>query len=183
MPKLDAGTNQADKAKIEALKAWEQMVIRHEHMHLIAGGMNAKAPVYVYEKGPDGKSYIRGGQVSLSLPNSGSPAQTIDDLRQVERAALINPNPSNGDIAAAGLASARRMQASREYAQMQIRAKVEAERMENLRLQDHVNVRVDSDGLHDDAPAEQIDHTIRRSWTSPIARMSFRFMTSFDMMF
>ena len=102
------------QAAVRELKRIEQEVIAHEAAHQAAGGALAGAVRYTYTQGPDGRSYITGGEVSIHVPVSDDPEQTLRDMAQVKKAALAPNNPSAQDLKvaakAAALASSARME-------------------------------------------------------------------------
>ena len=104
------------QAAVRELKRIEQEVIAHESAHQAAGGGLTGAVTYTYTKGPDGRSYITGGEVSIQMPVSDDPEQTLRDMEQVQRAALAPANPSSQDISIAGKAAAAAAQARQELA-------------------------------------------------------------------
>ena len=97
------------KAAVNELKQIEREVISHEAAHMAAGGQYAGGVSYSYTTGPDGKKYIVGGEVPISVPASDDPRETLAAAAQVMRAALAPADPSGADIAVA--ASAAQMQA------------------------------------------------------------------------
>ncbi len=84
---------------IDDLKARDAKVRRHEMAHIAAGGQYITSGVhYKYEKGPDGKNYAVGGDVSIDTsPVPGDPEATIAKMRKVEQAALAPADPSPQD--------------------------------------------------------------------------------------
>jgi hypothetical protein len=66
----------------------------------------AGAVSYTYTQGPDGRSYITGGEVPIHLPVSIDPEETLRNMEQVQRAALAPGNPSGQDMSVAGQAAA-----------------------------------------------------------------------------
>ncbi|MBF0316671.1 MAG: hypothetical protein HQL04_00725 [Nitrospirae bacterium] len=99
----------ADEAKereiqlqVRKLKQREQAVKAHEQAHASVGGQYAGSPTYEYTKGPDGKSYISGGEVPIDVSKEKEPDATIRKMRQVRAAALApaDPSPQDQSIAA-----------------------------------------------------------------------------------
>ncbi len=101
---------------VEKLKAIEQGVIAHEMAHKGVGGAYAGAVSYTYIKGPDGKRYITGGEVSIDISAAGSPEATVRKMRQVIGAALAPVDPSAQDYRVASQAQALQLEAQREVA-------------------------------------------------------------------
>ncbi len=103
---------------VDELKARDQEVRQHEAAHQAAGGGYAGAASYSYQRGPDGKSYAVGGEVSIDTSDAGSPEATAAKMRIVRAAALAPANPSGQDMSVAAAASQREMQAMQEAAEM-----------------------------------------------------------------
>lgn len=101
---------------IRELKQTEREVVAHEAAHQAAGGRFAGAVSYSYTRGPDGKSYITGGEVPINVPASSDPEQTLRDMAQVQRAAMAPGSPSGQDIGVAAQASAVAAQARQDLA-------------------------------------------------------------------
>lgn len=93
----------------EILKAqnWQNSVKQHERAHMQAGGEFAGAATYVYGKGPDGRTYITGGEVSMKVPSGGDLDQLNYALERVKRAAMAPADPSPQDLATFSAAAAR----------------------------------------------------------------------------
>lgn len=62
---------------IQKLKQIENRVISHEMAHKAVAGRYAGAVSYKYTKGPDGRLYITGGEVSLDISEESEPEETI----------------------------------------------------------------------------------------------------------
>ena len=96
------------------LREIERDVIAHEAAHKAAGGQYAGAISYRYMTGPDGKSYIVGGEVPISAPGGDTPEETLRIMEQVKKAALSPGSPSVQDMRVAAAASAASMRALAE---------------------------------------------------------------------
>jgi len=110
----DNAKSQAIQEQVQRLKAVEEKVKAHESAHKAAGGALAGAVTYQYTTGPDGKRYITGGEVSISIQKGSTPKQTISNMEQVIRAALAPADPSPQDRAVASEAAAAEQQAKQE---------------------------------------------------------------------
>jgi hypothetical protein len=66
--------------------------------------------------GPDGKSYITGGEISINVPPSSDPKETIRNMEQVKAAALAPINPSSQDLNVAAVAANAQAQAAAQLA-------------------------------------------------------------------
>jgi hypothetical protein len=104
------------QAEIEQLKAIEEKVKAHEAAHKSAGGTLTGAVSYTYTRGPDGKSYITGGEVPISVSPGKTPQETIRRMQQVIQAALAPADPSPQDRAVAAQAAAQQQEASQKLA-------------------------------------------------------------------
>ena len=82
---------------------------------------------YTYEKGPDGRMYAVGGEVSISTKKGSTPEETIANARQVQAAAMAPANPSGQDFAVASSAKVMEMKAQQELAKEQ-QAKIRGEK-------------------------------------------------------
>ena len=104
-----------DEQKIKALKARETEVRAHEAAHSAAGGSLTGGVSFEYTTGPDGKSYIAGGEVSIDASAVGDdPEATIRKMDQVIRAATAPTDPSAQDRQVAAQAQQTRTEATSE---------------------------------------------------------------------
>ncbi len=99
---------------IAKLKLREKQVIAHEMAHKAVGGRYAGAVHYVYTRGPDGKYYITGGDVSIDVSEEPDPEATIRKMEIVRAAALAPVDPSPQDIRVAQMATMKEMKARLE---------------------------------------------------------------------
>ena len=102
------------QAVIKELKASEEKVKAHEAAHKSAGGTMTGPISYTYTLGPDGKSYITGGEVPISVSPGKTPQETISRMQQVIRAALAPIDPSPQDRAVAAQAAAQMLEAGQK---------------------------------------------------------------------
>ena len=95
-----------ERQQVEKLKQREQEVVAHEQAHIAAGGSYVRGgPTYQYQRGPDGKFYIVGGEVSIDAsPVPDNPSATIQKMEAVVRAALAPAQPSGQDYQVAARA-------------------------------------------------------------------------------
>jgi hypothetical protein len=100
------------QAQITQLKTIEEKVKAHEAAHKAAGGAITGAISYSYTQGPDGKSYITGGEVPISISPGKTPQETINRMEQVIRTALAPSDPSPQDRAVAAQAAAQQQEAA-----------------------------------------------------------------------
>jgi len=105
-----------EQQHVKELKQRDAEVKAHEAAHLgAAGGLALGGASYEYQKGPDGRNYAVGGEVSIdSSPVSGDPNATIVKARQIRSAALAPANPSSQDHKVATKASQMEVEARQE---------------------------------------------------------------------
>lgn len=91
-----------EKQEVAKLKARDTEVKAHEQAHIAAAsGINASAPSYEYQTGPDGKKYAVGGEVNISFTEGGDPASDIAKAEAMKAAALAPAQPSSQDLSVA----------------------------------------------------------------------------------
>ncbi len=112
------GSDQEQDAQVQAeiarLKSIEAKVKAHEAAHKSAGGTMTGPVSYTYTRGPDGRSYVTGGEVPIEVSPGKTPQETISRMQQVIRAALAPADPSPQDRAVAAQASTQQQQARQE---------------------------------------------------------------------
>jgi hypothetical protein len=104
------------QAQIAQLKSIEEKVKAHEAAHKSAGGAMTGAVSYSYTQGPDGRNYITGGEVPISVSPGKTPQETISRMQQVIQAALAPADPSPQDRAVAAQAAAQQLEAQQSQA-------------------------------------------------------------------
>ncbi len=118
----DATTPVADKKQedpqvqqqVAQLKSIEVKVKAHEAAHKAAGGAMTGSISYTYTRGPDGKNYVTGGEVPITVSPGKTPQETISRMQQVIQAALAPADPSPQDRAVAGQATQQLQKAQQE---------------------------------------------------------------------
>jgi len=110
-----------EQQQVSELKQRDADVKAHEAAHLgAAGGLARGGASYEYQKGPDGRNYAVGGEVSMdSAPVTGDPNATIAKAQQIRSAALAPANPSSQDRKVAAKASQMEAEARQELSQSQ----------------------------------------------------------------
>jgi hypothetical protein len=103
------------QAAVAQLKSTEEKVKAHEAAHKAAGGAITGPVSFTYTRGPDGRNYITGGEVPITISAGRTPQETISRMQQVIQAALAPADPSPQDRAVAGQAAAQQ-QAARQKA-------------------------------------------------------------------
>jgi hypothetical protein len=109
-----ASDDQKLQQEIQRLKTQEEKVKAHEAAHKAAGGQYASSATYTYRPGPDGRSYIVGGEVQIDMSPGRTPQETIAKMQVVQRAAMAPADPSGQDRAVAAQAAAQAAQAQQE---------------------------------------------------------------------
>lgn len=105
------------QAQVNELKGRDREVRAHEAAHAAVGGQYAGAPVFQYQRGPDGRRYAVGGEVSIDAsPVPDNPQATIRKLETVRAAALAPADPSPQDRQVAARATALIAEARRQLA-------------------------------------------------------------------
>ncbi len=105
--------SEEDRRKLEQLKQTDRGVRAHEAAHMAAAGGHAQGGAHFeYQRGPDGRSYAVGGEVSIDTSAvSGDPEATLSKAQAVQQAALAPTDPSSQDRQVAAEAAAMAAQA------------------------------------------------------------------------
>lgn len=115
--KSDAELSSSEKQQLVELQQRDAEVRSHEAAHIAAGGAAVSgAASFTYQKGPDGKLYAVGGEVSISSSGGNSPEEKIALARQIQAGALAPANPSPQDLKVASSAALMEAQARQELA-------------------------------------------------------------------
>lgn len=102
------------EAQIRELKQIQNEVTAHEAAHQAAAGEFGGAVSYTYTKGPDGQSYITGGEVPIRMKEGATPEETVRNMQKVQAAANAPADPSGQDMRVAAKAAAIAMKAKSE---------------------------------------------------------------------
>lgn len=113
--------SESEKKRVQELKKIDREVRTHEQAHLAAsGGLARGGASFTYTKGPDGKKYATGGEVSIEIsPVEGKPEETIRRMQQVRRAATAPADPSSQDRSVAAKATREEAKARAELSSPQ----------------------------------------------------------------
>lgn len=84
--------------EVARLQSIDAKVKAHEAAHKAAGGTMTGPVSYTYTRGPDGKSYVTGGEVPISVSPGKTPQETASRMQQVIQAALAPADPSPQDL-------------------------------------------------------------------------------------
>jgi len=135
-PENGPSLSDQDLEIVTKLASRDREVRSHELAHLSVGGQFVSAPQFSYERGPDGRNYAVGGEVSIDTSIiAGDPEASIRKLEQVRRAALAPAEPSSQDRSVAAQAAQKILQARAELAQQQQEGSVLAEAAREARRQ------------------------------------------------
>ena len=104
---------------VNRLKAIDRKVRAHEQAHMAAGAGVTGGANYQLTRGPDGRQYAVGGEVTINLSTASTPEATIDRARQIQAAALAPVDPSSQDRAVAAAAAMLESQARAELSRVQ----------------------------------------------------------------
>lgn len=113
---LQEGKSPEKDAVIRELENIERGVIAHEAAHQAAAGRFGGPVSYTRTMGPDGKSYITGGQVPIRFVTGSTPEETLRNMEQIQKAALAPGDPSGQDIRVAARAASAAAEARHEIA-------------------------------------------------------------------
>lgn len=139
-----------DEALVEQLQKRDREVRLHEQAHQTAGGRFTGSANYEYRRGPDGKNYAVGGEVSVDVGPADDPEATIQKARQVRAAALAPAQPSPQDRQVAQ--EAEQLIAD---AQQALRIEAQAEAKAALKARDEAaKEKTDETAAPTDAPPE-----------------------------
>jgi hypothetical protein len=114
MPDASSKPDPQVQQEIARLQATDAKVKAHEAAHKAVGGTMTGPVSYTYTRGPDGKNYVTGGEVPISVSSGKTPQETISRMQQVIQAALAPADPSPQDRAVAAQASTLAQQARQE---------------------------------------------------------------------
>lgn len=112
-----SGYSEQEMAMLRELSARDREVRQHELAHKSAAGSLAGAVSYDYQRGPDGRMYAVGGEVSIKTSTTSSdPKEALRQAEQLMRAATAPANPSAQDLRVAASARMTADQARAEIA-------------------------------------------------------------------
>lgn len=131
-----------ERLQVAELASRDREVRAHEQAHAAVGGAYAGAPSYTYKRGPDGKSYVVSGEVSIDVsPIPNDPQATLRKMQVVQRAALAPAEPSSQDRRVAAQAQAQAAQARSDLAQQEREEAVTASEERRLRAEEREQER------------------------------------------
>ncbi len=125
--KADDELTEEEQQQIRELEQTQNEVVAHEHAHQAAAGEFGGGISYTYTQGPDGKSYITGGEVPIHLREGATPEETLQNMQKVQAAANAPNDPSGQDLKVAAKAAAQAMKARQEISNENISANSNSE--------------------------------------------------------
>lgn len=160
-----------DQAIIDQLKRRDREVRLHERAHQAAGGQITGSASYEYKRGPDGKNYAVGGEVSVDTGNAADPRETLDKARQIKSAALAPAQPFAQDRRVAAKAERMMAEARQELrleALEQSDARVQQADVARRKREEELKLRAEEEKKSlEEAPAAQ-----ERAAVAPSAKTS-----------
>ena len=112
--------SQEEQQEIQRLKQRDTEVRQHEQAHIAVAGAYARGGAnFSYTRGPDGRMYATGGEVSIDVSSERTPEATIAKARTVRAAALAPANPSAQDLGVAAAAVQLEAEARQQLAKEQ----------------------------------------------------------------
>ncbi|MDQ1244768.1 MAG: hypothetical protein QG565_1108 [Campylobacterota bacterium] len=105
-----------ERRLVQDLQSRDTEVRAHEAAHQGAGGGMTGGASFSYQKGPDGRMYAIGGEVSISIPSGSTPQETIRNAQQAIAAAMAPADPSGQDFAVASSAMVMLIKAQQQQA-------------------------------------------------------------------
>lgn len=124
-----------EQAVVAALKRRDAEVRRHERAHQTAGGGLVGPATFQFQRGPDGKLYAIGGEVSIDSSPAPTPEATIAKMAAVIRAALAPVSPSTADRQVAAQARANQIEAQQQLAEQRTEEAAQAQRASEERAE------------------------------------------------
>lgn len=104
-----------ERAEAQRLAQRDREVRAHEAAHKGAAGRYARGGAeFEYERGPDGRQYAVGGEVSIDVSRPSDPQAALQKAQVIRRAALAPAQPSAQDRSVAAEAAQMEQQAKSE---------------------------------------------------------------------
>ncbi len=167
--------DEQEQKEVDELQTTDREVRQHEQAHKSVGGSLAGAISYDYQRGPDGKNYAVGGEVSIDVSAEADPSATIAKMRRVRSAALAPAQPSGQDRQVAAQASKTEMEARQELsAQNREENSGESEKTGVTEEESETGTVANSSGTAPSTSSSRINPVRPTGATSanPIARLS-----------
>lgn len=116
-PAANTSLDEDSQRELRKLQQTDREVRAHEAAHLAAaGGLANGGASFSTTRGPDGRFYATGGEVSISIAEGRNPQETLQNARQIRAAALAPADPSGQDYRVAAQAGRMEAEALRELA-------------------------------------------------------------------
>ncbi len=154
----DHQAEQLLRRQVSTLASRDREVRAHEQAHASVGGRHAGGATYSFVRGPDGKSYASGGEVSIDLSAvPGNPQATLSKMEVVQRAALAPAEPSSQDLRVAAQAQVMATQARLELAALHREEAEEPSDERQLGTENEQQVEESTTPRQQDADASSLD--------------------------
>lgn len=111
-PKSSLQLSEQERAEVQKLAQRDREVRAHEAAHKSAAGQYVRGGAqFDYQRGPDGRQYATGGEVSIDASRPDDPQAALQKALIIRRAALAPAQPSSQDRAVAAEATQMAAQA------------------------------------------------------------------------
>ncbi len=111
-PKSSLQLSEQERAEVQKLAQRDREVRAHEAAHKSVAGQYARGGAqFDYKRGPDGRLYASGGEVSIDASRPEDPQAALQKAQVIRRAALAPAQPSSQDRAVAAEATQMAAQA------------------------------------------------------------------------
>lgn len=111
-PKSSLQLSEQERAEVQKLAQRDREVRAHEAAHKSVAGQYARGGAqFDYQRGPDGRQYATGGEVSIDASRPDDPQAALQKALIIRRAALAPAQPSSQDRAVAAEATQMAAQA------------------------------------------------------------------------
>lgn len=111
-PKSSLQLTDEERAEVQKLVQRDHEVRAHEAAHKSVAGQYARSGAqFDYQRGPDGRQYATGGEVSIDASRPEDPQAALAKAQIIRRAALAPAQPSSQDRAVAAEATQMAAQA------------------------------------------------------------------------
>ncbi len=144
-----------EREKIALLAKREREVQAHESAHLAAAGSLAKAGAkFEYTKGPDGRRYATGGEVSIDSSQAQTPEATLVKAQRIRAAALAPATPSAQDQRVSAKASQLMFAARAESQQQKIEEREQKSSSQEVNESGRIKSSENGEVINSDAQAK-----------------------------
>lgn len=173
-PQQPSAEERQQQQVVQQLGARDREVRQHEMAHKAAGAGITGAVSYSYQRGPDGRMYAVGGEVSIDTSAiSSDPQATLEKAEAIIRAAMAPAEPSSQDYRVAASARAMAAEARAELASME-----EAEAAEKADAKPGAAEESRAEAREEDESRRQRLAEIREGQTESVSRLQQQLVES-----